>query len=225
MTVEVIVPWRSGCEHRQRALRWLCDRFDERLPDWRVVIATYERGPWVKAHAVMPAIEASDADVVIVHDADVWCDLTAMAAESVADGSAWAIPHGKVHRLTPKATAAVYAGAEPEGLPTAEPPYYGVSSGGIVAMRRDVALDVPLDDRFEGWGGEDHSWGWALNALHGPADRLAAPLYHLWHPPARRVSRKVGSHHSEMLRRRYRAARFDAVTMRQIVSEVPRTWL
>lgn len=229
MNVEVVVPWRDGCEHRRRALAWVAARWRSSFPDWRLTLAELPSGPWVKALAVMPAVEASPAAVVIVADADVWCasDAVVNAVTTVEDGAPWTIPHGKVRRLTVEATARVYAGADPATLELdalAEPPYWGVASGGLVVMARDVALDVPLDDRFAGWGGEDHSWGYALGALHGPPERGTAPLWHLWHPPAPRVNRKIGSHSSEMLRRRYRDARQQAEMMRQLVAEVPRSW-
>lgn len=228
MTVEVVVPWRDGCEHRRRALDWTTRRWAERHPDWTVTLAELAWGPWVKALAVMPAIVESSADVIVVADADVACDEVTSAVQAVLDGAAWAIPHGKVHRLTSAATAEVYGGADPADLgweALAEDPYWGVAAGGLVVLTRPLALEIPLDPRFTGWGGEDHSWGFALSTLAGDPERGEAPLWHLWHPPAERVTRVIGSHASEALRRRYRDARIQADDMRRVVAEVPTPWL
>jgi len=224
--VEVIVPWRSGCSRRAALLRWVLHRWASELPQFRLTVAEAPSGPWVKALAVMPAIEGSLAPVVIVADADVWIatDAVVNAVTTVCEGAAWAVPHLLVHRLTESATLRVLAGGPFDG-PTTEPPYIGVASGGVVVLDRQVALDVPLDPRFEGWGGEDHAWGYALEALHGPPARGDADLWHLWHPPAPRIARHAGSMPSELLRRHYRLTSMGPVEgMRQLIAEVPKPW-
>lgn len=202
--IEVIVPWRGGCPDRERALAWASTRYPS---SWRLTLARCPDGPWVKALAVKPALEHSRADVVVVADADVWCEATADAVQAVRDGAPWAKPHGYVYRLTQDATADVLAGAPPhKGMPVTRDPYRGLAGGGIVVAPRSTLLDVPLDPRFEGWGGEDASWGWALNALAGPAWRGEAPLCHLWHPPQDKAG-KWGSDAARALAHRYDKAR------------------
>lgn len=225
---EVIIPWRPGCEHRLRALRWVLARWETTHPAWQVTIAEHDQGEWCKALAVMPEIEASSADVIVVADADVWCDHVDNAVSLVADGLPWTMPHGPVHRLGQEATEQLYGGAPLEGFgieQLTEWPYWGVSGGGMVVLTRAAALQVPLDDRFAGWGGEDHAWGYALGSLLETNRRdPAAVLWHLWHPSAPRLTRKVGSRESEALRRRYHAAMV-AGTMAELLAEVPRSWL
>jgi hypothetical protein len=46
-----------------------------------------------------------------------------------------------------------------------------------------------------------------LRWMAGPAWRSEGPLWHLWHPPQERLTRRVGSRASEQLRGRYRRAR------------------
>lgn len=220
MPVELIIPWRAGCEHRDRALQFILPRYRHLT----VTIAEAPEGPWCKALAVMPIIEASSARTIVVADADVWSDELDLAIDAVNHGRPWAVPHFRVHRLNEAATAKVYDGVDPKTLGPElydQSPYVGVAGGGIVVLRRDVALDVPLDPRFTGWGGEDHSWGYALDSLHGAPWRGRGPLWHLWHPPQRRATRKVGSAASERLRKRYWAAWGQHDAMRQIVEEIP----
>lgn len=221
MTVEVIIPWRAGCPHRERAFKWVLKRWAQH--PWPVTVAEAPDGPWCKAEVLRPAIEASTADIVFVVDADVWCDGIPQAVAAVEAGAPWVIPHLVVRRLTEAATGRLLAGGEPEPNEITEPPYIGVMSGGLVVVRRDVALDVPMSASFVGWGGEDHAWGWALATLIGDPWRGEEPLWHLWHPPAERISRLAGSEASEQLRRRYFSAQNDRPAMRALV-EAGRTW-
>lgn len=168
----------------------------------------------------MPAIAACDAGaVVVVADADVWCDGISAAVAAVEAGAPWAIPHDLVHRLSETGTAAVLAGAHWRGQPVCQQPYPGVMGGGIVVARRETLLEAPLDPRFVGWGQEDESWAVALTALAGPPWRGAAPLLHLWHPPQPRLDRRRGSTGGWNLRRRYLRARRDPAAMRQLLDE------
>lgn len=198
--VEVIIPYGGDCPFRARALSSVTGRYP-----WPVTVARFD-GPWCKAAAVMPAVERSTADVVVVADADVWSDGTAGAVQAVRDGAAWAIPHWLVHRLG-------------ENGEPCEKPYEGVIGGGIVAAPRDTLLKIPLDPRFVGWGQEDESWGAALRTLTGEPWRGTADLYHYWHPPQPRLSRTRGSREGWNLRRRYLRARRAPDQMRQLIEE------
>lgn len=215
MTVEVVIPWCGGCQHRERALSWVRGRYP-----WLVTIARAPDGPWCKALAVMPAISRSTADVVVVADADVWTAGLEQAVQAVADGAPWAIPHHTVHRLTQAATAQVLAGVPPAGQELSERPYKGVPGGGTIVAHREMFEAVPMDPRFVGWGCEDESWALALTCLYGSAWRGDADLWHLWHPPQRRDSRRIGSQQSWRLRRRYFRARRDPREMRRLLAEV-----
>ena len=210
---ECVVPWRGGCEHRERARDWLL----ERLP----YPATLAPGPepWCKAAAVNPAVEASAAEIVVVTDADVWAEGLEDAIDAVRAGAPWAMPHRGVFRLTEASTAAFMAGADPYDLPLEQPAYLGLEGGGVVVARRETLCAVPLDPRFIGWGGEDVSWGRALRALEGPPWRAKRPLIHLWHPPQQRMTRKHGSVAGRALARRYRAAAADPDRMRRLIEE------
>lgn len=213
----VIIPWRGGCPHREAALDWLTGRFG----DWEPRISEPPEGPWSKGAAVAAAADGLDHDtVVVVHDADVWSPGTTAAVEAVKGGAPWAVPHRGVHRLTEHATSHVLAGADPDhDLEHSERAYTGLAGGGIVVLTAATLRRVPLDRRFEGWGGEDHSWGIALETLTGRSWRGKHPLWHLWHPPQHRLTRKVGSAASHQLFRRYHAARDNPAAMTALIEE------
>lgn len=216
MTVEVIIPWRGGCPHREAALAWVLEHWAR--SSYTITIADAPEGDWCKAAAVTPAAEASTAEVIVVADADVWCDGVPAAVERLGEYE-WAIPHQMVFRLDEPSTVAVLAGASPVDSTFAERPYKGLAGGGIIATRRDVYLDTPLDPRFIGWGQEDEAINIALTELHGRAWRGTDPLYHLWHPPQTRQSRGIGSDANAALYRRYKASRHNPERMRELLDE------
>ncbi|RCV53458.1 glycosyltransferase family protein [Marinitenerispora sediminis] len=193
-------------------------------PRWRAlghhVLVGETQGPWCKARAVAAALPFATGDLLVIADADCWSPGIDAALEAVRDGAPWAMPHGRVHRLTPDATAQVLAGVAPHPrMPVTQRPYQGWPGGGIVVVRRDVYEQAPLDPRFTGWGGEDESWAHALTTLAGPPWRGRAPLWHLWHPPQDRMSRRWGSPEARELAGRYRKAARSPAAMRALVDE------
>lgn len=219
MRVEVLIPWAGDDPDRRAALGWVTARYTE--AGWPVIVGEGDPACWSKAAAVASALAVSDAELLVVADADVWCDHLDVAVDAVRAGGAWAMPHRHVHRLTRAATLDVYAGTTPtRDTPTGERPYEGFPGGGIVVMARATYEQVPLDRRFVGWGGEDESWAHALVTLAGKLWRGTAPLWHLWHPPQPRDSRRMGNAANDELRHRYRQARRNPQTMRALLDEI-----
>ena len=224
MGVTVVIPWQSnGDPHRARALTWLARRFVERPFGYALTIPTLElHEQWSKPRAILEGARAAHGDIVVVHDADVWCEALPEAIEAVRAGAPWAIPHYRVHRLTPESTEVVLAGHEPdEGMPTVKRPYRGVGGGGIVVLPLDTLRAIPPDVRFVDWGGEDGAWRDALRCLAGPEWRESrAPLFHLWHPPALDAR---GVHEAPeangLLAARYNSARHRPDVMRALIAE------
>lgn len=205
--VSVIIPWAPGvgCRHREAALAWTASKW---VGTGHEVVVGENTGPWCKAAAVADGLARATGDVLVVADADVWTPGWEGAVGRVVSGVPWAMPHGKVHRLTHAATQQVLDGHEPaREMDLTQSPYQGWPGGGMVVVRRDVYERAPLDPRFVGWSGEDESWAHALRALAGPGWRGTAPLWHLWHPPQERMSRRWGSHAARALATRYARAR------------------
>lgn len=216
MDVAVVVPWRSGCPHRQAALESTRARWP-----WPVVLGEIT-GEWCKARAVATAVRGISAAILVVADADVMCSTTPDAVDAVRAGAQWAIPHRGIRRLSEAATAQVLAGADPAALAVTaleEPPSRAHRGGGIVVLRRDVWDRVPMDPRFVGWGLEDDAWGMALWTLAGPSVDLQGRLWHLWHPPQERPSRYRSSDASRDLFDRYAAALHKPGPMGALIDE------
>lgn len=219
MSVAVVVPFRGGCPHREAAWTYIQRLYAERHPDWQVIEASAPPGPWCKAAAVGPAIDVCDAEIIVQGDSDVWTEGLAAAVEAVEDGAPWALPHIQVHRLDVEGTAAVLGGAPWADQPLAQRPYQGIIGGGYVVAPRVALQAVPLDPRFVGWGNEDEAHAMALSTLLGEPWRGTADLYHLWHPPQERWTRRRGSQESWALRQRYATARDNLDAMSALIEE------
>lgn len=225
MAYQIIVPWwgrNNVDQHRLAALGYCTSRW--LAAGYEVSIAEHAGDVWCKAAALADAVNQAPP-IVILADADVYLpdvDVLEEAVSACESGAPWAIPHLHVRRLTQVATAALLGtGSLPDVA--AEEYYVGVATGGLTVIRKDVAVDCPMDGRFVGWGQEDQSWGYALDLLHGGPYRPAAhaDLVHLWHPPQSRVNRNVGSWENETRRIRYWNAWVarDQAAMRELVEE------
>lgn len=219
--VSVIIPWAPdvGCRHREAALAWAVSMWS--TVGVEVVVGEHT-GPWCKALAVEDGLTRAHGDVLVVADADVWSPGWEDAVAQVQAGAPWAMPHGPVRRLTHAATQQVLDGHRPHtGMELAQRPYEGWPGGGMVALTRTAYERAPLDPRFVGWSGEDESWAHTLSVLVGEGWRGTAPLWHVWHPPQERMSRRWGSAPARALASRYARARTPE-QMRTLVDEAMR---
>ena len=192
---------------------WVRSRLD--ALGWRVIVAG-DSEPFSKSRAIMRAVASCTDEHVVLHDADVWCDTTVQAAADL-DAHEWSIPHLTVWRLSKAGTTRLIDGHAPTPEDCTER-HRGVLGGGIVAVRRETLLRVPFDTRFIGWGGEDVSWGKAMQTLVGPPMRYANPVWHLWHPPAERKTRALPARpESERLLMRYVEANRNPEQMQTLV--------
>jgi hypothetical protein len=233
--VSVLVPWRPDGPERSAAWEWLRRWWAAHHPDWQLVTGTCPDGSWRKGAAVADAAARAGGQLLVVADADVLCAGLPAAVDQVAAGrTGWAMPHQRVYRLARAATAELLADGRlplPPGRPggrrrhgqqrdrgVAEA-HPGVAGGGMVVLPAGLLAEVPMDPRFEGWGQEDESWAVALTVLAGPGWRGNSPLWHLWHPPQPRVTRRVGSQAGEALAHRYRLAAAAPGRMRALLAE------
>lgn len=221
MSVAVIVPWHPTAA-RERVFEFVHERL-ALLHDWPVIEACWE--PWSKPRAVNFAAERTDADVLVVCDADCLVSPLALnaAVSAVQEGAAWAVPHRLVYRLTYDVTAGVL-----QGPPSVHPgvlaprevqraPYEGLPGGGLFVVSRKAWETVGgFDPRFEGWGSEDASLGYALDTLAGLHVRGQVALWHLYHP---QQDKTTAMDESQRLEARYLAANGDPEAMRALVAE------
>jgi hypothetical protein len=224
VSVDVLIPWNDSRDpDRQAAFGYVCGHYLRNHPDWGLCVGTYRGEPWSKGSALRLAASQSSADVLVVADADVILEPTALSfvlERLPKDG--WAVPHFDVFRLSREATSDLYAGSEAD-YQRAWRTHRGPPGGGVTIVTR-AAWDTVggVDPRFHGWGGEDICFGWALGVLAGNPFRARFPLTHLWHEPLAprgELHHPRGSDESEALVERYRKAKNDVDEMRALVDE------
>lgn len=214
MSVSVIVPRAGDCPYRERAWQWVGSQLD----GLEVVEGWGDPDEWCKANAVADGLSRASGDVLVIHDADVWSDFLPATIRSVESGQRhWAVPHRSVWRLTETGTEQFFNGERETALSSEI--HHSVLGGGIVVITRAKYEEAPLDPRFIGWGGEDHAWAAALLTLAGEPSVIPQPLWHLWHPPQQRMTRKVGNVANDELRGRYIGCRGIAKQMRDLIKE------
>ncbi len=219
MTVAVLFPFGSSDDFRDRAFQFVAEWYRIELPGVIRAIGTVVSGEWSKGEAVANALAETDAETLVIADADSYLvppETIRQAVALVEAGTPWVVPHTHVHRLTEAETARVYAGATPRLGKVVRQVYTGPAGGGIVVLTRTAWDTVRgIDPRFLGWGGEDLSFGYALETLVAPVTRLDGALVHLWHPhPAPDLR---GSEASEALVAEYREARGFPRRMRAVI--------
>lgn len=229
MAVSVIIPWRPSPD---RVPLWTFLRPWWESRGWQIVEGTCPDGPWRKGLAVANGVSRATGDILVIADADVWCDGVDEAVHHVSTGHPWAVPHLMVHRLTKAATNRMLVGIQrpfaTDGPDLERPPYAGQRAGGIVVMHHTVWDHAPLDPRFADWGQEDEAWNLALTVLAGepwrPLDgRPTSNLWHLWHEPQPRLLPGLGSDDSLALFKRYQQASIAAdprAAMAALLAEV-----
>lgn len=224
--VAVLIPFDARSdEHRARAFEYVLDRYHRVHPEWPVVHGSAISDEWSKGAAVAELAARTDAEVLVIADADSFLEPPGVLAEAVRKvqwgEAAWAVPHTYVHRLAASSTEDLYSTGRLRLGKLARPAYVGPAGGGIVVVRRDAyELVDGIDPRFLGWGGEDLAFGYALDTLVGPHYRPdGGALVHLWHPhPAPDLR---GSEASEELVAQYREARGFPRLMRELVARGP----
>lgn len=224
MTVAVLVPWKPGCAWREKAWAWVQDRFAENHPTWEIVTGTTDVEGFSRTQAILDARSKTAADVLVITDADVWCDGLTAAVEH-AERSGWAIPHLLLHRLAESSTLRVLDGADWRGEQLSDDnrqdsrPYRGHEAGTLLVCTAAAFDLAPPDPRFIGWGQEDAAWAAALHTMIGSPWRGRADLFHLWHPPEPRRTRIQGNPANVALGRRYSRARRHRDRMVDLIEE------
>jgi len=164
--------------------------------------------PFSKSVAVNDAAARAKGDVFLIVDADVYLDAESVLrcakeirAARKKKHNLWFVPYRHLYRLTPDATEAVLASDAAIPLQVPVPPpldwyenkamFEGTPSSDIghwygamaQVMSREAFEEVGgWDERFRGWGGEDHAAMVAMDALYGPHKVLPGQVVHLWHP-------------------------------------------
>lgn len=217
MTVSVLIPAGGSCPHRAAALDWVAGWWAAMFPMFEVVVESDDTVPYNKAAVANRARGRASGDVLILADGDVFLDPQLVVdAVRLARGGEWGWPWNRCPRLDQPSTARILTQAPGEPTRGVAERVTGPAAGGLVVVPARLWDRVRgMDERFEGWGGEDNALALTLAKVHGEGFRLDGALQHLWHP------RTPGglSDTNRGLYERYRAA--TRHTIRTLISEKP----
>jgi hypothetical protein len=215
-----LVPWRSDGGHRERLWAFCRAWWRERFPDALIVEGSSPDGKFNRAAAINDAARG-DWDVAIVLDADVLADPGQVrdAVELARSTGRLTLAYERFAGLTMGMTTRVLDGYEGRwGAGTRFRSTTHESS--IVVVPRALWETVGgFDERFVGWGQEDVAFVQACRVLGGEPERVAGPVYHLWHersPDRRAFDPQYRA--NQALGARYRETR-EPDAMRELLAE------
>lgn len=220
-----VVPYRGDGGERDRLWSWCRARWESMHPDWPIVVGESPAGPFNRSAAVNDAAAKSDADVLVVIDADIAANPRAVrdAVELAHLSGRIVLPYDERIHLNRAGTAKVLDGFDgPWREKRLVEAVYTNQDSCVVAVPRVVWDTVGgFDPLFVDWFGEDTAFNLAAETLTGrPLVRLSAELYHLWHTKAPGAAPGAPSRLANSSRLdRYRAAAGDVNAMRALVDE------
>jgi hypothetical protein len=203
--VSIIIPFRKpSCDDRRlENLKWLLEYWKEHLPKAEIIIGRDEKGsPFSKSVAVNDGYIQSSGDVLVIVDADGYIDVDSVLhcvheirRERDLGRRLWFVPYRRFCRMTRQASDLVINSnpkhphkfsfpLEIEHLQKGAEPNVGHWYGAMIQILPREAFEIVggWDERFRGWGGEDHAATRATDTLYGSHKTLPDQVLHLWHP-------------------------------------------
>ena len=255
--ISIIVPFQSKEPSRRKNWRWLKRYWKAHLPEAEVIIGKDRKSqrrlwrrhprPYSKTTAVNKAFRKAHGDIIVILDADcyIWWEVLNRCATQLREARKrgeriWFVPYRKLIRLN-KAKTDELLGTNPRGpfqfttslsrdeIEWSE--YNGHQFGAMIQIMPREAFELlgGMDERFNGWGGEDVAFLNALDTLWGKHRNTPNPVFHLWHSklsvgtggnyPNRAWERQERPIVNEALNRQYARAKGRPRLMQQLMRE------
>lgn len=204
--ISIVIPFRPSemAPERLRNILWLEQYWRSQLPGAEVIISDDpERDrAFSKSVAINRGVAQSTGDVLVLVDADGYIPVENIlhCAEEIRHARKrgrrlWFVPYRQFYRLNEDASERLLASDPKNPYCFPEPPeacdtigdtnprtghWYGAM---IQLMPREAfELVGGWDERFRGWGGEDHAAMRAMDTLYWPHKTLPTSVLHVWHP-------------------------------------------
>lgn len=215
----IIIPYNTLPERRS-VHEWVLRFYQCTYPSFEVVPSLYEATPWNKGKAINEGVRKARSDKLVIVDAD-----TIILPEQLkkALDNDWAIPFTIVNNLTKCATKSVLTTPAEStmwaALPTDKVRESFMYAGGVWVISREVFESAGgIDERFEGWGGEDESTVRSLDVMFRRHEKIEGEIYHLWHPSSSSPETFKQTNNYQLYRR-YRGAGANRGRMERLISE------
>jgi hypothetical protein len=205
--ISILIPFRAPSDKdnaRIRNVSWLKQYWIAQLPGAEVIIGEdpHTDFPFSKSVAVNNAVSKATGDVFVIVDADGYIGVDAVLHCVKEIRSArrkgkklWFVPYRQFYRLTEEASKYLLDSdpAKPHKFSTPlssiyimndTDPKVGHWYGAMIQiMPREAFEQVGgWDERFRGWGGEDHAAMRAMDTLYTLHKTLPGQVLHVWHP-------------------------------------------
>jgi hypothetical protein len=196
MRTVILVPRRSDNGHRDTLWEWCKERWGQILPDAQIYEGHHNEGLFNRSAAINLAAKLADKDgrwdMALVIDGDIFIRRSqarkAIETARKTGKVTWAhtrwreITEDWTKRLTGPKNRRQFndeiTGFDMDVLVRQTTP---ISWSCCIAVPRAVWDQVGgFDERFIGWGFEDHAFRAVVCGLHG-WNRLPGDVYHLWH--------------------------------------------
>lgn len=204
--VSILIPFRCSDPTNQRVknLEWLKQYWANQLPGAEIIVGddpSTDR-PFSKSVAVNNAVAKAKGDVFVIVDADGYIDVGSVLhcvneiRQARKKGRRlWFVPYRQFYRLNQDISAQLLQSDPANPLifsvPLAEKhilgdtdPKVGHWYGAMIQIMPREAFDIVggWDERFRGWGGEDHAAMRAMDTLYVQHKTLPGQVLHVWHP-------------------------------------------
>ena len=213
MNVAVLIPFRT-CTGRDENL---CTTLKQ-WRGWPTFFGDGGEGLFNRSQAINCAAARTDADVFVIHDCDILLARHQQAVDAAMialSEDSYVVCFSRLKVLDWDATRAVHEGADPlqqevlETIPLVWGNCFAVSK---VLFERAGGFD----ERFRGWGCEDHAFLNACSTL-GNKHRVTGDAFHLRHPEP--VKDHPGLHDNYVLGGRYARADGNKEAMLDLIGE------
>lgn len=206
--ISIVIPFRKSKKYPRQTenFKWLRKYWRKQLPGAQIVVGTdrSEQLSFSKSAAVNDGVSRATGDVLVIVDADGYISVDAVlyCAKEIRRAREeghrlWYVPYRQFYRLTEQASNKVLESCpcDPYLFPTPPNPEdiqsrlgsgagRGHWYGALIQIVPREAFDCVggWDERFRGWGGEDHSIMRATDTLYWRHKTLPGQVLHLWHP-------------------------------------------
>jgi len=204
--ISILIPFRclDKSSPRVKNVEWLKRYWAAQLPGAEIVIGDDPDTTklFSKSAAVNNAASKAKGDVFVIIDADGYlkAESAFYCAEEIRHArklgrKLWFVPYRQFYRLTEEASRCLLQSDPAHPFPFPEPlasffilgdtdPKVGHWYGAMVQIMPREAFEMVggWDERFRGWGGEDHAAMRAMDTLYGLHKTLPGQVLHIWHP-------------------------------------------
>lgn len=206
--VSIIIPFRpsSQAKERLRNVLWLKQYWETNLPGAEIIIGDDPNAGRVfsKSIAINNAVAKSSGDVLVIVDADgyIAIDHVMYCVDEIRHARKsgrrlWFVPYRQFYRLNEKASDLLLSSDPAKPYSFTDPvdpsmtineagtsPFTGHWYGAVIQIVPREGWDIVggWDQRFCGWGNEDHAAMRAMDTLYWPHKTLPTSVLHIWHP-------------------------------------------